>query len=241
MREISIFADESGDKTANSRFFLLTVVFHDQSNPIQPYLDAYRRSLTIAELPDIPYHSEPLMNGHKEYAHLDLSKRKKLLVSFNVLVQRLPIHYRTLSFKSSRLDSESNLAAHIKRGLVELFSENLEYFQTFDKVKIYYDNGQRMVQNAISEAVLDSISKHAIQHRRMTMSEYRLAQVADYLCAIELAALKYATKENSATYDKMFGSYGSFKRNWLKQARRKLFTGDPSSTRTCGSSHRRSR
>lgn len=53
------------------------------------------------------------------------------------------------------------------------------------------------------------------------MADYRLEQVADYFCTIELAATKYEAKEFSNTYDKFFGGIGSFKRNWLKQIRRK--------------------
>ena len=45
--------------------------------------------------------------------------------------------------------------------------------------------------------------------------------MADHLRAIELAAIKYESKEDGGTYDKFFGSIGAFKRNWLKQARRK--------------------
>ena len=53
------------------------------------------------------------------------------------------------------------------------------------------------------------------------MTEYRLSQVADYLCTIELAAVKSDSKEVGGTYDKFFGGVGTFKKNWLKQARRK--------------------
>ena len=53
------------------------------------------------------------------------------------------------------------------------------------------------------------------------MTDYRLEQVADYLCAIELALVKYEAKENGETYNKFFGGIGPFKRNWLKQARSK--------------------
>ena len=34
MRELSIFADESGDKTNHDRYFLLTLVVHDQAESI---------------------------------------------------------------------------------------------------------------------------------------------------------------------------------------------------------------
>lgn len=50
---------------------------------------------------------------------------------------------------------------------------------------------------------------------------HRLEQVADYLCTIELALAKHEAKEDGETYNKFFGDIGSFKRNWLKQARSK--------------------
>lgn len=53
------------------------------------------------------------------------------------------------------------------------------------------------------------------------MTDYRLEQVADYLCAIELALVKYEAKEDGETYNKSFSGIGTFERNWLKQARRK--------------------
>ena len=57
--------------------------------------------------------------------------------------------------------------------------------------------------------------------RRRTTTEYRLAHAADYFCMIEFAALKYAAGEAGEAYNKFFGGIGTFKRNWLKQARRK--------------------
>lgn len=65
------------------------------------------------------------------------------------------------------------------------------------------------------------------------MADYRLGQVADYLCTIELALIKYEAKEDGETYNKFFGGIGSFKRNWLKQARSKqiqLVPRDPCGT-----------
>lgn len=64
-------------------------------------------------------------------------------------------------------------------------------------------------------------SKGVVRRRKTSMTDYRLEQVADYLCTIELALVKYEAKENGETYNKFFGGIGSFKRNWLKQARSK--------------------
>ena len=222
MKELSLFIDESGDNSLQSRYFLLTMVIHEQSEDIANKVIAYERSLAIANLPNIPFHSEPLLNGHEAYEELNISIRKKLLYSFNVLVQRLPIRYKTLVYKQSEYGEAKTLAKILKRDLEALFIENLEFFQSFEHVKVYYDNGQGMVKRALHDSVEVALSKQAIVKKLTTMTEYRLAQVADYLCTIELAAVKYSAKENGGTYDKFFGGIGSFKKNWLKQARRKV-------------------
>ena len=224
MKELSVFVDESGDKSMQARYFLVSVVLHDQANKIAEKINAYEQSLAMADLPNIPFHSEPLLNGHEGYAALSLSQRKKLLYSFNVLVQRLPIQYTTFVYKHREHKDPEILAQHIERDLTALINEHLRLFIDFDKVKIYYDNGQKLVRQALHGAFSSCLSQNAVIRKKTTMTEYRLAQVADYLCTIELAAVKYAAKENGGTYDKFFGGVGSFKKNWLKQARRKLLS-----------------
>lgn len=222
MKELSLFIDESGDSNSpHTRYFLITAVVHNQSEGITDKIISYEKSLVLADLPNIPFHSEPLLNGHGAYEGISIKVRKKLLYSFNVLVQRLPIRYRTLVYRHSEYGNTQTLANILRRDLTELFSDNLEFFQSFERVKIYYDNGQDIVKRTLYESVESTLSKQAIIKKRTTMTEYRLTQVADYLCTIELAAVKYAARENGGTYDKFFGGIGSFKKNWLKQARRK--------------------
>lgn len=221
MSELSIFVDESGDKSTHARYFILTLVLHDQNKGIAKDISIYEQSLTAADIPNIPFHSEPLLNGHGAYEDLTLERRKKLLTSFASLVRFLPIKYKTFVYRRSHFDNLEKLAIRMKRDISSLFFGNLEFFQSFDRVKLYYDNGQDIVKRALYNSVESVLSKQAIEKKRTTMTEYRLAQVADYLCTIELAAVKYAAKENGGTYDKFFGGIGSFKKNWLKQARRK--------------------
>ena len=221
MSKLSIFADESGDKTNHTQYFILTLVLHDQNQSIAGDISTYEQSLANADIPNIPFHSEPLLNGHGDYEDLTLERRKKILTAFGSLVRFLPIKYKSFVYKRSHFDTIDKLAMRMKRDISSALSDNLEFFQSYDHVKIYYDNGQDIVKRALYESVESTLSKQAIIRKRTTMTEYRLAQVADYLCTIELAAVKYAARENGGTYDKFFGGVGAFKRNWLKQARRK--------------------
>lgn len=166
MKEPSVFIDESGDKSTHAQYFLLTVVIHDQANKITEKINAYELSLAIADLPNIPFHSEPLLNGHRGYAGLSLSQRKKLLYSFNVLVQRLPIQYSTFVYRHSEHNDVETLTKHIERDLTDLFNDYLKFFQSFDKVKIYYDNGQKLVRQALYNAVSSCLSHKPLFARR---------------------------------------------------------------------------
>ena len=79
MRELSIFVDESGSDGLSDRYYLLTVVMHDQSDSIANSVEAYEDALRAKGLPDIPFHASPLMNGKDLYSGLDLRMRKKLI------------------------------------------------------------------------------------------------------------------------------------------------------------------
>lgn len=222
MSELSIFVDESGEQEGPSRHYLLTLVFHNQDAGISEAIGRYEQSLRDKGLPDIPFHASPLMNGHDEYEGLDLETRKRLLNTFNVLAQNLPVTYTTLSYRKSEVDTVEKLASRMRRDLADFIFDRLARFQEFEKVKIYYDGGQKVVADALHAAVGYTLSKQATMYRKTQFRDYRLSQAADYFCAIELTRIKHERGEETNTDVKVFGRIGTFKKNYLKQARRKI-------------------
>ena len=71
-------------------------------------------------------------------------------------------------------------------------------------------------------AVEYALSKDAVVYRSAQPSEYRLSQVADYICTMELTAIKYAEHAATATDEKFFGKWSDFKKGILKETRKKL-------------------
>lgn len=209
-KELSIFVDESGDRGGKARYYLLTLVFHDQADSIAEAVTGYEAKLARADLPNIPFHSEPLMNGHKDYEFLNIEQRKVMLAYFSSFV-----------YRRSQFEDPARLMERMGRDISSAMIEHLGFLQSFDDVKVYYDNGQDIVKQALDRSVGKVLSKGVVRRRKTSMTDYRLEQVADYLCTIELALVKYEAKENGETYNKFFGGIGSFKRNWLKQARGK--------------------
>lgn len=221
MLELSAFVDESGTQEGKTIFYVVTLVLHDQSDDAYSAIGRYERSLAERGLPNIPFHATPLLRAHDEYFNLDMETRKRLLASFGVFVQQLPIRYKTFVYKSSEFGTSERLQALIKRDLATLLVDNLEFFQKYDHVKIYYDNGQPAVSHALEDAFRYALSKQAYVSRDSDYRSYRLSQTADYLCAMELTAAKFEAHCTTPTDGKFFGGVGNFKKNWLKQARRK--------------------
>lgn len=144
-----------------------------------------------------------------------------MLYSFNILAQRLPISYSTFIYRRSEFSDLNKLMLRMKRDVSDLLFDHLDFFQEFDEVKVYYDNGRDIVKQALDQSIGFVLSKGVVERRKTSMIDYRLEQVADYLCTIELAAVNYGAGEAGETYNKFFGKFGPFKKNWLKQARRK--------------------
>ena len=59
--------------------------------------------------------------------------------------------------------------------------DNLDYFQGFDDVKIYYDNGHRTIAHALHRAMDFALAKNAVVYRAAVPENYRLSQAVDLL------------------------------------------------------------
>lgn len=221
---MSVFLDEAGQersRDAQSKWYLLTLVLHDQDDDISPHVEAYETYIHQKSLPDIPFHMVELMHGHGNYTALELEVRKRLLMSFNSFVQRLPIVYRTFAYRQSEFEDHRQLSARMKRDLSLFIEEHLADFQRFDSVAVYYDGGQSSVNQAVHHAFDEKLSANVAEYKKLRYQERRLSQVADYLCSIELANLRFDGGMVSSTYKKIFGTRRKFRMNFLKQTRRK--------------------
>lgn len=221
LRELSCFLDESGSDNLRDRYYLLTLVLHEQSDPIYDGIRAYERSLAERGLPDVPFHAGPLLTGHDAYEGMDVATRRRLLSSFRVFFRHLPICHTTFAFRMSEFATPDDVSAAMRRHLVEFLFDRLDYLQSFDDVKIYYDAGQHSIDVALHRAMDYALAREAVRYKPATASDYRLSQAADYICTMELAALRYQERASTPTDDRFFGTWSQFKKGILKEIRAK--------------------
>lgn len=222
MQELSIFIDESGDVGSVSDFYLVSLVFHEQQFGIGNDIRLYEASIEKSRLDWTPFHFNPLINGNDEYKWKQIEVRKKHLHAFRIFVEHLPIKYRVFIYDKREAFGIDALAAAIERDLKVFLFDHLSYLQQFDSVKIYYDGGQSVVTQAVHRAIASCISREAIVYKDAIVVRYRLSQVADYVCGIELTQLKFERHLETKTDIAFFGASGNFKKNFLKKLRKKM-------------------
>ena len=76
---------------------------------------------------------------------------------------------------------------------------------------MYYDGGQQIVTDALRGGIEYALSKDAIVYRDASPRDYRLEQVADFLCTLELTCEKFRNGEQTETDNKFFGDWKSFR------------------------------
>ncbi len=62
--------------------------------------------------------------------------------------------------------------------------DNLAFFQSFESVIVYYDNGQALVTDLINTVLCAYLTN--VDVRKIIPCEYRLSQAADMICTLEL-------------------------------------------------------
>ena len=108
------------------------------------------------------------------------------------------------------------------RDLSQFIQENLLYFQGYEKVILYYDNGQHELSRILNTVLATQLTNCEV--RKVLPSDYRLFQVADLICTLELLKVKMENGQLSNSEERLFHSKRDLKKDFLKGIRKKEFT-----------------
>ena len=222
--EISVFVDESGSFEPNecsSRFYLICFVLHDQAIGISPLVanlesDLAARSLGAGHC----IHTGPLIRREAPYSQMQREDRKAIFRKMMAFVRKADIVYRCFRVDKHFDDSDTAVHDELLQSVTRFLLDNATMFDEYDALKIYYDNGQEQVRRLLKEAFAIFSSKTEFVSN-VKPEAYRLFQAADFLCSVELVALKIEEGIQSVSEMRFFGDRREFLRNILKPIRRK--------------------
>lgn len=83
-----------------------------------------------------------------------------------------------------------------------MIARHQDYFGSFEKIIVYYDYGQSEL-SSILNAVF-SLLFNDVEFRKAEPQKYRLLQVADFVCSLELLQIKRNEKRLSKSEEKFF-------------------------------------
>ncbi len=225
MKELSIFVDESGHfdmKSKVSPYYLVSFVFHDQANDITDQVKNMNTYLDYIGFPKHCVHTEPIIRSEEVYQNLTPEDKHKLFDALVYFTRKSPIKQKTFFYKKRQLKDKISLISTLARDISRFFTDNMEYFNSFDEIKVYYDNGQGEITLTLTSAL--SVLLPHITFRKVEPINYKLFQVADLFCTLCLIEEKYKDKgnlSNSETY--FFKNHVSFYRKYYVITKRAEF------------------
>jgi hypothetical protein len=164
-------------------------------------------------------HTGPVIRREEVFVNYTLDERRKLLYKMLNFVNSCPISYLTVCVDRKEASDKIALTGKLAKKINMAIAEHRQFFMKFDKVIVYYDNGQ-IELGAILNAVF-SLHFSNVEFRKAEPQKYRLLQAADFICSMELLRIKRDEKRLSKSEERFFYKPQELKKTFLKSIDKK--------------------
>ncbi len=151
---------------------------------------------------------------------MDIQLRKQILGRIIAFARRAPITSKNFCVDKKFCTSPDALKKTLLAMISEYIAHNNIMFSDFQKIKIYYDNGQSQIREILSSAFAKFTAEFPVN---VTPGKYRLFQVADLICTLHLLKTKVDINlplTKSETY--FFHGTNELKKKYLRPLSRLL-------------------
>lgn len=224
MKELSVFVDEAGvfgPYDSRDPYYILSFVFHDQDDDLSKEMTYFQEKINKLGFDIKSLHAGPIIRREEDYKNVDRQLRQRIFKSMMSFFRRTPLKCKSIYIEKKHMEDDVEMVGRLSVELKRFIQDNLEYFLSFDVIKIYYDNGQVPIARMLSTVFRFMLSN--VEFKRVIPSEYRLFQISDMLCTLKLIELKLNTKTMSRS-EKAFFDYDDrmLKKHYLKVIQSKI-------------------
>ena len=210
-KRLSVFIDESGDLgeyNEVTEFYVISFVFHDQNNDISGQIEKLSNSMKQYSQEPFAIHTEPLIRREKMYSEMLPKDRRNIFSKLFFFSIATNIEYKTFVFSKKYFKSPDSLLNHINRDIFDYFYSMNEYFDKYDEIIVYYDNGQLPIKYTV-QAIFSLLFSN-FEMRKVFPVDYKLFQTADMLCTMYLMNAKYKNHPMSHSEKTVFNNKYDF-------------------------------
>ena len=209
----------------NSKYapqYIFSLVFHEQEFDIEEIIKKFNTEMANLGYFNHVVHTLPLIRREYVYCNLSPNERRSIFTKLFYFFKNAPIQYRNFVIERKEYKTEDELKARAAVLLERFINEHYGYFSSFDRVILYYDNGQKQLASVLQESLGKTI---VLYERKLEVSQgkYKLLQVADMLCTLELLQIKSDSNSLSESEIKVFHSKRNLRKEFLKKIKCKEF------------------
>lgn len=185
MKRLNIFIDETGDfgfGDRSSRLFGVSFVFHEEKDKIDKQIDKLNARLDKAGHEGM-VHTNNLIRKEDKYSKFSIDERKKIFMCLFQFFKIVKVKTLSIILDKKYINTKGKMKRELLYQLSQSINDNIKYLNKFDKILIYYDNGQEDLQRIITESfgIFDNIDiQFEFDHEKE-----KLFQVADMLTWID--------------------------------------------------------
>ena len=206
IKRLNIFIDESGDfgfAEGSSELYGVSFTIHESNESITNDLEYLNNRLKKANY-DGMIHLADLVAKRGDYSHFNLKQRKDIFWSIFYFSKRVKVKIHTIIVDKRFKNNKSQLNRELAIEINNFFEKIKDYVNEFEKVVIYYDNGQEAL-GAIIDTLL--ITRNNVEHRiEFNHKEKRLFQVSDMLTFVDKIVYKHNHNMTLTKAEKYFFS-----------------------------------
>lgn len=222
MNTLSIFIDESGDfgnVKEKPSYYLVTMVFHNQKVDLSNHIFKLDESIKNDGF-DIDYiHTGPIIRREEGFDSFSLDERRSLIYKILNFYNSYNISHITVLVNRKEAPDKISLSGRLAKEIRNIIVSHQQFFDSFDNVIVYYDNGQSELSSILNAVFSICISN--VEFRKAEQQKYRLLQVADFICSIELLKVKRGENRLSKSEEKFFYKSQELKKTFIKSIDKK--------------------
>ena len=226
-KNISVFVDEYGsfDQSADSsRYYLLCFVLHDQSEDITEAVAGLEEALDALGVGrNHCIHAGPLIRREREYANMLREARRRILGRMMSFIRKVDFRYKCFALDKKFVSGEAAIHDSLLQRIVRFLIDKSGTLNGYDRLKVYYDDGQPQIKHLLKEAFALFAAK-TVFAENVLPENYRMFQVADVLCTLELTRMKLLSGERlSRSEFDFFNGIQNLRKNYIKPLARKEY------------------
>ena len=194
MKRLNIFVDETGEfgfGKGASELYGVSFTFHEHDDDIILELNKLNDRLDKIGYTNMIHMADLIMN-RGDYKKISINTRRSIFKAIFHFSRKIKVKYQTIIIDKKYTDNGRILKLQLSTAINKMIKEHENFFNKFDKIVMYYDNGQEILGT-----ILDSIFLRFddFEHRvEFDHKEKRLFQVSDMLTYIDKFDYKYKNK-----------------------------------------------